>query len=135
MRSCERSVLRILIADDHELTRFTLKLALKGQPGIELVDVAENGVQAVEMVKRHHPDVVILDMQMPVLDGPGAAAQIKTIAPSVQIMAYSSLEEPRIERLIQEGTIDIFCRKDTAMTEILSKAKLLSQPLVEYPVF
>lgn len=128
-------MLRILIADDHELTRFTLKLALKGEPGIELVGSAKDGAEAVEMTQQYRPDVVILDLQMPILDGLSAAGQIKALCPQTQIMAYSSLEEPKVERFLREGTIDVFCRKDTTLAEILTKVKVLSKALVEYPVF
>jgi two-component system, NarL family, vancomycin resistance associated response regulator VraR len=135
MISLERSVLRILVADDHELTRFSLKAALKTQPGIELVGLATNGYEAVELVKRHLPDVVILDMQMPILDGMSAASEIKRIAPQIQILAYSSLEDPKLEPLLREATISELCRKDTPTADLIAKVRELGLPLVEYPVF
>jgi two-component system, NarL family, vancomycin resistance associated response regulator VraR len=135
MISLERPVLRVLVADDHELTRFSLKMALKRQAGIELVGLAENGMEAVELVRRHMPDVVILDLQMPVMDGMSAANEIKRIAPGVQILAYSSLEDPKIDRLLQEATISDVCRKDTPTIDLIAKVRQLGLPLIEYPVF
>jgi two-component system, NarL family, vancomycin resistance associated response regulator VraR len=135
MISLERPVLRVLVADDHELTRFSLKMALKNQAGIELVGLAEDGLQAIELVKRYQPDVIILDLQMPVLDGMSAANEIKRIAPYIQILAYSSLEDPKIDRLLQEATITEVCRKDTPTSDLISKVRQLGLPLVEYPVF
>ncbi|HBL10069.1 MAG TPA: two-component system response regulator, partial [Cyanobacteria bacterium UBA11162] len=69
MLSCEKPIVRVLVVDDHELTRFCLKLALSTQKNIELVGMASNGQEAIEMVERYYPDVVILDLQMPVMDG------------------------------------------------------------------
>ncbi len=135
MISLERPVLRVLVADDHELTRFSLKMALKNQAGIELVGLAEDGAQAIELVKRHMPDVIILDLQMPILDGMSAAHEIKRIAPCIQILAYSSLEDPKIDRLLQEATISEVCRKDTPTSDLINKVRELGLPLVEYPVF
>jgi two-component system, NarL family, vancomycin resistance associated response regulator VraR len=135
MISLERPVLRVLVADDHELTRFSLKMALKRQAGIELVGLAANGMEAVELVRRHMPDVVILDLQMPVMDGMSAANEIKRIAPGVQILAYSSLEDPKIDRLLQEATISDVCRKDTSTIDLIAKVRQLGLPLIEYPVF
>ncbi len=95
MLSCERPVLRVLVADDHELTRFSLKMALRSQSEIELVGIATNGLEAIEYAKAFSPDVVILDLQMPILDGITAASKIKSACPGVQILAYSSLEDGR----------------------------------------
>jgi two-component system, NarL family, vancomycin resistance associated response regulator VraR len=134
--SCERPVLRVLVADDHELTRFSLKLALKSHSGIELVGIATNGLEAIHCARECNPDVVILDLQMPILDGLTAASEIKNLCPGVQILAYSSLEDNRVDQLLRESVIDSICRKDTATSEIIARVKVLGQPfLVEYPVF
>jgi two-component system, NarL family, vancomycin resistance associated response regulator VraR len=135
MLSCERSVLRVLVADDHELTRFSLKLALKSQPGIELVGLAQNGAEAIALAKRYLPDVIILDMQMPVMDGMSAASEIKRLYPDIQILAYSSLEDPNVDRLLRAAMIDELCRKDTPTADLIAKVRQLGVPLVEYPVF
>lgn len=134
--SCERPVLRVLVADDHELTRFSLKLALKSHSGIELVGIATNGLEAIHCARECNPDVIILDLQMPVLDGLTAAGEIKTLCPNVQILAYSSLEDSRVDQLLRDSVIDGICRKDSSTSEIIARVKLLGQPfLVEYPVF
>lgn len=127
MLSCQHPVLRVLVVDDHELTRFSLKLALQSHKNIELVGLACNGKEAVEMVERHNPDVIILDLQMPVLDGLSASTQIKTINPNIQIIAYSSVEDPQIEVMAQTARIDAFCKKDTATKELIALVKRLGQ--------
>lgn len=132
MLSCQHPILRVLVVDDHELTRFSLKLAFQGQANIELVGLASNGQEAVEMVERHHPDVIILDLQMPVLDGLSASTQIKHIDPHAQIIAYSSVEDPQIEVMSQTARIDAFCKKDTATQELIALVKQLGQRAVSH---
>ncbi len=119
MLSCPNSTLRVLIVDDHELTRFSLKLALQKEPAIELVGSASNGQEAIDVVKQHHPDVIVIDLQMPVMDGISASIHIKQIDPKIQIIAYSSLEDPQTEVMVQTGSIDAFCKKDIPMPELI----------------
>ncbi len=127
MLSCEPSILRVLVVDDHELTRFSLKLAFSCQENIELVGLASNGQEAIEMVKRHHPNVIILDLQMPIMDGWSASSQIKNIDPNTQIIAYSSLEDPKLREIEQTDSLDAFCKKDTATTELIRLVRELGQ--------
>lgn len=125
MLSCQNSVLRVLVVDDHELTRFSLKLALQSQNNIELVGLASNGLEAIEMVERYRPDVIILDLQMPVMDGLSASTKIKNIEPNAQIIAYSSVEDPQVEVMSQTARIDAFCKKDTATQDLIALVKQL----------
>ena len=127
MLSCMRSALRVLVVDDHELTRLSLKLALQNQSNIEIVGLASNGQEAVELVKRQHPDVIIIDLQMPVLDGLSASTQIKSFAPNIRIIAYSSVDDPQTEVMIQTANIDAFCKKDVATNELVALVKELGQ--------
>ncbi|MUL36357.1 response regulator [Gloeocapsopsis dulcis] len=129
--ACQSGTLRVLVADDHELTRFSLKLALANQENIELVGLASNGLEAIEMVQRHHPDVIILDLQMPIMDGLSASNQIKNIAPGTQIIAYSSLEEPKLRETNQLNNMDAFCRKDTSTPELIALVRQLGNRSIE----
>ena len=127
MLTCEQTKFRVLVVDDHELTRFSLSLALRNQDDIELVGLASNGQEALDMVGQHHPDVIILDLQMPVMDGLSASTHIKTIYPSIQILAYSSLEDPQTEVMVQTAKIDAFCKKDTDTKDLIELVKQLGQ--------
>jgi len=127
MLSCQNSTLRVIIVDDHELTRFTLKLAMQGQKNIELVGLASNGKEAIELVERCHPDVIILDLQMPVMDGLSASNHIKTIDPNVQIIAYSSVEDPQVEVMTTAARIDAFCKKDASTQDLVALVKKLGE--------
>jgi len=127
MLSCDPSTLRVLVVDDHELTRFSLKLALSCEENIELVGLASNGKEAIEMVKRFYPDVIVLDLQMPVMDGWSASTQIKDINPQTQIIAYSSLEDPKLKEIDATSSLDAFCKKDTTTTELIQLIRRLGQ--------
>ena len=132
MLSCRSRTLRVLVVDDHELTRFSLKLALSGQENIELVGVASNGQEAIEMVERYHPNVIVLDLQMPVMDGWSASSRIKTIDPSTQIIAYSSLENPKFQETSNINCLDAFCKKDTPTLELIKLVRELGDKVANH---
>ncbi len=125
--SCKSSTLRVLVVDDHELTRLTLQLIFSAQENIQLVGLASNGQEAIEMVKRYQPDVIILDLQMPVMDGWSASSHIKNIAPKTQIIAYSSVDESRFAETRTTETLDAFCKKDIPTSELVSLVRQLGQ--------
>jgi len=127
MLSCELSTLRVLVVDDHELTRLTLQLVFSCQENIQVVGLASNGEEAIEMVKRCHPDVIILDLQMPVMDGWSASGHIKAISPNTQILAYSSVEDANIQDTKAMPSFDNFCKKDVSTTELIALVRQLGQ--------
>jgi DNA-binding NarL/FixJ family response regulator len=127
MLTCERAAIRVLIVDDHELTRLSLSLALRSHDDLELVGLASNGQEAIDLVNQQHPDVIILDLQMPVMDGLSASTQIKSTNPNIQILAYSSLDDPQTEVMIQTAKIDAFCKKDTATADLIAMVRQLGQ--------
>ncbi|RAM49394.1 MAG: two-component system response regulator [Hapalosiphonaceae cyanobacterium JJU2] len=127
MLSCESSTLRVLVVDDHELTRLTLQLIFSAQENIQVVGLASNGQEAVEMVKRHKPDVIILDLQMPVMDGWSASSEIKAIAPNTQIIAYSSVDDSKLVEGNARACLDAVCKKDVPTTELVSLVRQLGQ--------
>lgn len=127
MLSCEPSTLRILVVDDHELTRLTLQIAFSSQENIQVVGLASNGQEAVEMVKNCNPDVIVLDLQMPVMDGWNASCKIKEISPRTQIIAYSSVEEKYFQDTRARSKVDAFCKKDTPTNELVSLIKQLGK--------
>lgn len=123
--SHQQATLRVLVVDDHELTRFSLKLALSNLRGIELVGLASNGKEAIQMVERYHPDVIIMDLQMPQMDGLSASTYIKSIEPNTRIIAYSSVDDPQIEVMSQTARVDAFCKKDTPTQDLITLVKQL----------
>ncbi|MBD2662903.1 response regulator receiver protein [Richelia sinica FACHB-800] len=120
MLSPKSAIVRVLIVDDHDLTRYYLKVAFSAQENIQLVGLATNGEEAIEMVKSCHPHVIVLDLQMPVMDGWIASGKIKAISPHIQIVAYSSIEESRIKQTKAMPSFDEVCKKDIPTSELIA---------------
>ncbi len=85
--------IKVLIADDHHVVRRGLVFFLKTQPEIEIIGEAKNGLEAVEMMQTHKPDVVLMDLDMPVMNGIEATRQIKLNYPDVKIMILTSFSD------------------------------------------
>ncbi|QPC45847.1 response regulator transcription factor [Mangrovibacillus cuniculi] len=83
----------ILIVDDHHVVRQGLRFFLQTQEDFRIVGEAENGQEAVGKVKELQPDIVLMDLMMPVLDGIGATKVIKESFPSVKVMVLTSFSE------------------------------------------
>ncbi len=81
--------IRIIIVDDHSITREGLRALLEKQPDIEVVAEAENGRTGVKLAKRHQPDMVVMDINMPDLNGIDATRQIIEEVPTVKVIALS----------------------------------------------
>ncbi|MDV9201448.1 response regulator [Streptomyces sp. NPDC051658] len=86
------SRIRVLIADDQPLVRRGLSLILSPDPSFEVVGEAEDGAQAVALARRLRPDVVVMDIRMPVLDGVGATGELAATVPGCRVLALSTFD-------------------------------------------
>ncbi|MFM7406705.1 MAG: response regulator transcription factor [Cuspidothrix sp.] len=127
MLSRESSNLRLLVVDDHELTRLSLQLVFSVQENIHVVGLASNGQEAIELFKCHQPDVIILDLQMPVMDGWSASNYIKSISPTTQILVYSSVDEIYAGGTKNTHNFDKVCKKDIPTQELVAVVKELGK--------
>lgn len=80
---------RVLLADDHHLVRAGFRALVERIPGFEVVAEAVSGREALQLVEKHRPDVVLMDIMMPELDGLGAAAQVAAISPHTRVLILS----------------------------------------------
>jgi DNA-binding NarL/FixJ family response regulator len=117
--------LNILVVDDHELTRCTLKILLARQPFVGRVIEATDGKQGILQAQKYQPDVVLLDLQMPVLDGWNASQEIRRLCPKTKIIAYSAVECEQVAHLLADGIIDGFCDKEVCSTKLLDMMRSL----------
>lgn len=90
--------LRVLIADDVQETRRSTRLMLSVISDVEVVAIASNGLQAVNMAREHHPDIVVLDINMPEMDGLSAFKQIARIHPDTGCIIISAEKESTVLR-------------------------------------
>lgn len=86
------SRIRVLIVDDHPLVRIGMATVINQQPDLAVVGEAENGAQAVELFRRHRPDVVLMDMRLPGTSGPKVSAALREIASGVAILFISNYD-------------------------------------------
>jgi DNA-binding NarL/FixJ family response regulator len=84
---------RVVLADDHPVVRAGLAALLGSLPDVEVVGVAADGRQAVKEVMLHRPDVAVLDLQMPELDGFGATREIARLAPEVAVLVLTMFDD------------------------------------------
>jgi DNA-binding NarL/FixJ family response regulator len=96
--------IRILLADDHTIIRSGIKLLLEQQPDFKVVAEASDGREAVELVAKHHPDVAVLDIGMPELNGIEATRQIASTEPPSQVVILSMhADEGYVLRALKAG--------------------------------
>jgi DNA-binding NarL/FixJ family response regulator len=110
-------VSRLLIADDRERTRRALRAVLATDPQFNLVGEAADGEEAIAAVERLRPDVVIIDIRMPRLDGLAATALIKARWPEIRVIAHSLAQELRADALAAGA--DAFVPKGAPVQELL----------------
>jgi len=98
------SKIRVLIADDHSLVREGIMAFLKFSEDIEVVAEAADGIEAIEKVKKHHPNVILLDVAMPRLGGFEAAIEIKKLYPDIKILVLTQYDDKEyISRFLKAG--------------------------------
>jgi len=118
--------IRVLITDDQQPTRQGLKALLNYAPQIEVVGEAVNGKDAVQLVAKRYPDVVLMDMQMPVMDGLQATRFIKNQWPEIKVIALTIYPAYRA-RALKAGA-DAFllkgCSAETLQSAILKFSNL-----------
>jgi DNA-binding NarL/FixJ family response regulator len=107
-----------MIADDHSVVRQGLRMFLSSDPELEIVGEARDGAEAVRLAKELKPDVVLMDLLMPVMDGIAATAAIRREAPDTEVVALTSvLEDAAVVDAVRAGAIG-YLLKDTDAHEL-----------------
>ncbi len=119
--------IRILLADDHTVVRRGLRLLLEGQPEFSVVAEAADGKQAVDAVESAKPDVVVLDIAMPNLNGIEAAQRILSVAPNTSIVILSMhSDESYVLRALKAGAKG-YLLKDSAEGDLIEAIKSVTR--------
>jgi two-component system, NarL family, response regulator LiaR len=105
----------VLIVDDHPVSRAGLGVFIDAQSDLRLVGEAESGEEALALCEKLKPDVVLMDMKLPGMDGVSATAIIKQLHPQIQVVALSAFQDREwVERALQAGAISYLLKTSTA---------------------
>ncbi len=119
--------IRVLIADDHALVREGIAAFLRPCEDIEVVGEAADGKEAIEQVKLLKPDVVLMDIAMPILGGLEATLEIKKIAPEVKILVLTQYDDTEyVNRLLKAG-VSGYILKHAVGTDLLSAIRAVAR--------
>ncbi|MBN2002815.1 MAG: response regulator transcription factor [Anaerolineae bacterium] len=108
--------LRVLIADDQRVTRQGLVALLSLLPDVEIVGEARDGQEVIQKVRQHRPDVVVLDVQMPTMDGLTATRNLKRAWPEIRVVVLTMYAGYR--QLVEQAGADAFLLKGATVAEL-----------------
>src|SRR5215212_1070715 len=95
--SSASSSARIIIADDHELMRGAMRSLLDSQPDLQIINEAKDGQEAIELTRLQRPDLVLMDVRMPKMNGFEATRTIKEEFPTTKVLMMSAYEDPGLD--------------------------------------
>jgi DNA-binding NarL/FixJ family response regulator len=115
------NVINVIIADDHVLYRAGVKAALSAKKDIKVIAEADNGSHLLMLLKAIHPDVVLLDIQMPIMDGIAALTELKKLYPEIKVIMLTMMDDhSMITRLMELGANSYLTK--TSDSEIIYEA-------------
>ena len=118
----------VLIVDDHPAIRRALRAAFEGQPGFTVCGEAEDGFDAISKAKRFAPDLIVLDLRMPVMDGLEAARELKKLFPQIPLMMLTCYHSSAAEKeALASGVTAVFSKPD-GMQNLIWRARAVLKP-------
>ena len=107
----EKNKIKVMVVDDHPLVRHGIKTVFEAYDDIELVAEAENGKEALEICEKYKPDIVIMDMVMPILDGAEATSQLIKKFPDIKVIALTSFnDKDLIKKSLKAGAVNFLLK-------------------------
>ena len=113
MKNPESTVIKVAIADDHALFRAGVKTALSNRKDIQMIAEAENGMQLLNLLKQIKPDVVLLDIQMPIMDGLTTLPELKKLYPDLKVIMLSMHNDHSVITRMMEIGANSYLTKDS----------------------
>jgi len=120
-------MIRVLLADDHAMVRKGFRLILESQPDMEIAGEAGNGREAVELAERLHPDVVVMDVAMPELNGIEATRRLASSSPHTRVLALSMHKDSVYVREILRAGARGYLLKDSIDTDLISAVRAVAR--------
>jgi DNA-binding NarL/FixJ family response regulator len=115
-----QSRIRVLLVDDNRAFRSVVRLALRREPGIDVVAEATNGRAAIDAAESYQPDLVIMDVSMPVMNGIDATRVIRAAHPDMKVLVMTSSEEPIYRKMAADAGANAFLLKTTKSSAVLA---------------
>src|SRR5947199_5148392 len=125
--SCIVKTVRILLADDHKVVRHGTRALLSKMPEWEIIGEVDNGRDAVSLTEKLKPDIVILDIGMPQLNGLDATRQIKKIAPETEVLIFTAHEAEELVHDVFDSGARSYIMKSDAGDHLIEALKALSE--------
>lgn len=119
--------LRIILAEDHETVREGLKMIVNAQPDMEVIGEAGNGSAAIKLARELAPDIVVMDISMPELNGLKATKKLKQLCPNIKILTLTRhTDDAYLQQLIQAGSSG-YVLKQSSPTELIRAIYTISE--------
>jgi len=116
-------VIRVLVVDDHAAVRASLAAFLDVDPDLEVVAEAADGRQAIDVAEQLKPDLVLMDVRMPVLDGIEATRQLKAVRPKTRVVLISAYEEDELREAGLQAGAEAFLLKGIRGAELAASVR------------
>jgi DNA-binding NarL/FixJ family response regulator len=120
-------MIRILLADDHALVRQGFRMILEAQPDMQIVGQAGNGREAIELAEKLHPDVVVMDVAMPELNGIEATRRLGELVPRARVLALSMHKDAVYVREILRAGARGFLLKDSGDADLVAAVRAIAK--------
>ncbi len=115
------ALVRVLLADDESGFLESLRPLIEHQPELTVVGEAENGLDAIELADELHPDAVVIDLHMPLVDGVTAVARLRKDHPTVCLIALTGDPAPELHRAVSEAGADAVLLKDDLVDTLVER--------------
>jgi two-component system, NarL family, response regulator LiaR len=118
---------KVLLADDQELARLGMRFALESQSSFEILGESENGEEAVGQALALHPDVILMDIRMPLVDGIMATQRIKAQAADIKVIILTSEADVDVAATVLASGADAYCLKDIKTERLIQIIELVKE--------
>jgi DNA-binding NarL/FixJ family response regulator len=120
-----RKEIQVLLVDDQDDVLESLKLFLETEPGLSVVGLAKDGFEALEKVRKLSPQVVIMDVKMPRMNGLEATRRLKSLYPKINVILLSMYNNPELMQEGKEAGANSYFLKGTTTLDLINKIKML----------